>query len=936
MATVLLQAAERPSACAEVNMTSQYARQPGNTDDLRGVAADSVEASQEPASDIRCVAASLDDSNALAPFGSQPCHGISTYSGAASCGDGEVVRDDDQVDDTSTTSPTPLVKAQATSPMSSSGILTPQLDPSSCISTPPHEEAGSRFLPPGLTTDQLWNFVVNVSGDTKPEGVAGKAWQNTSCDEHREASCRALVASTDSLNAPSVPYELAEPEVEETQGFHSHSTSSALFDSALFDGSASRVETIGSRVGLYRRPQLRRPHRDGDCYARQYPQRSPLSPDCVARLPMPPPVSRATRSTAKRSLPAETTCPGAPKDTSIPSLPALKRRRGSQDSGKGNAMACPPRELGALLHVLAEHAKQVAHSPEGAVPAVLDCSFWKELQEQMSAFASQERKASATSDKRSCPPQFLSRVRVACSTCPVIPHPNQNAKKHKKRHHDPTRPGLPLPSPRCVPKFLTVPLAAYRVPAFRQYIYQWIASQAGTPVETLERLRENSSEEVPPLPLPRGLFFSSRVTDRMNAEEEAQLFFTGYVPSAGEEASAALEQQDNHVRAEEAKGMPTTDEFSEDSVLAGRTAFSFGGVYTQCKLRATCARDGVYYDREGCCWKATVQRRNRAVSRRFKPRCSQPERHPQDILYERVTSASMTLRDGHHTASPGATTAELYYDWVSKHFKEVCQFLESTPAPPPENQESSTAGTNGDSRVPAKGGSHATSSVRFAPQSGTPQSKAAGRPVSSTSCRLINTSIVENTNILAQLMEPLNRREAGTLHEVEQRMEMDQIPFVSHSGLSDSHEQSENSVCCPEVLERHSVLRQCQRLLTSHRRQLSDHLLSQRVASLQSSPTSRRACPDSSLPLPRPKEPEQTHQPSQLSAAGHVVQKLQEMIRDTLGTVSTPPAGNGSSRYLGQIRLLQQLRKHHQDMQRLIINTASGAERQERGCVPGD
>lgn len=161
-------------------------------------------------------------------------------------------------------------------------------------------------------------------------------------------------------------------------------------------------------------------------------------------------------------------------------------------------------------------------------------------------------------------------------------------------------------------------------------------------------------------------------------------------------------------------------------------------------------------------------------------------------------------------------------------------------------------------------------------------------------------------------------------------------PPAPHVIQTDVNEQQGAPVCGTSTIARQFVLRQCQRLLATHRQQLSDQLSSQNTTSLQSLPVGRgNTLEGPSLVFPgeraNPKGPSQAHE---LPVIDDVMQRLQTMVRDTLGTLPAPSAEAGVTRYQQQLLLLQQMRQHHLEMQRLVINTASSAEMQSSGVPP--
>ncbi|KEP60217.1 UNVERIFIED_CONTAM: AP2 domain transcription factor AP2IX-4 [Hammondia hammondi] len=856
---------------------------------------------------------------------------VSTQTTTASGYGQRLTRDSGFPDEASSTiSTSPLVTAtSACSPIPSSGTITPLAEPSGPAGSLSPEES-AKDLPPGLTANQLWKFVIQVSKDKQMEGDAEKT--GDAGNQRHEAARRAFASASVSLNVAATTYGTTGMGNGPTLPGEQQDQSNTLFDCALLDSSVSRTETIGSRIGMHRRVQLRHQQSD-DCYARQYPQR--LLPLPESGIQLHPSLSgvRVTRNTAKRAPSVVTVPADLPRESTFPLMPAPKRRRGSHDSGKGSVFPCRPRELGDLLQLLAENAKQVAQASDGNMPAALDCSFWKTLQEQMNDLAKQERKLSAVTKRHNFVPQFLSRLRVACSTCRATPQSSQNNKTRKREQQDPTRPGCPLPSPRCVPKYLTIPSAVYRVPTFRQCLCQWIASQGGTPVDALENFEEGVLQDVPPLQLPPRVYFSSRVTDNVYAEEEPRMFLTGYLPFVEEEADYAPAEQARRLYMEAGQNAAPPDGVSaEVSTLPPAAEEPFTSTRDQSSYSAF--KDGVYFDHQKGCWKATVQRRNQVITKHFADkRTAHTMRHPHEVLYGVDECGAAGSYSSPSVKHPEETRATLYYDWVSKHFKEVCKYLESVPAAG-KGTRGMVATSSAVDRL-ASSGLCATKRSNCSAMPGTSSKSSAPLPTSESSYAPVEASSrkngklhdlerCENGNKPKETSNPLRQhQECGKALDAKRNI----LPAQSTPPIqcihTDDNVRNDTSVCETPTIARQFVLRQCQRLLQIHRQHLSDQLSQNRTPFQSPQQSAGNVFERPAMLLgetANPKGPSQAHD---LPALDDVMQRLQRMIRDTLGTVPAPSTEADVSRYQQQLLLLQQMRQHHLDMQRLVINTAS-------------
>nr|PIM01720.1 AP2 domain transcription factor AP2IX-4 [Toxoplasma gondii COUG] len=869
--------------------------------------------------------------NKSTQYMNQPSRSNSVSTQTTASGYGQrLTRDSGFPDEASSTiSTSPLVTAtSACSPIPSSGTTTPVAEPSGPAGSISPEES-SKDLPPGLTANQLWKFVIQVSKGKHMEGDAEKT--GDAGDQRHETARRALASASVSLNVAATTYGTTGIGNGPTLPGEKQDQANALFDCALLDSSVSRTETIGSRIGMHRRVQARH-ELSADCYARQYPQRHLPLPESGIQLHPSLSGVRVTRNTAKRAPSVATAPADLPRESTFPLMPAPKRRRGSHDSGKGSVFPCRPRELSDLLQLLAENAKQVAQASDGNMPAALDCSFWKTLQEQMNDVAKQERKLSAVTKRHNFLPQFLSRLPVACSTCRATPQSIQNNKKRKREQHDPTRPGCPLPSPRCVPKYLAIPSAVYRVPTFRQCLCQWIASQRGTPVDALENLEEGVLEDVSPLQLPPRVYFSSRVTDNVYAEEEPRIFLSGYLPFSEEEADYAPADQARCLYMEAGQNAAPPDEVcAEVSTLPSAPEEPFTSTCDQSSYSAF--KDGVYFDHQKGCWKATVQRRNQVITKHFtEKRTAHTMRHPHEVLYgvdKRGAAGSYSSSVKH----PEETRATLYYDWVSKHFREVCKYLESVPASG-KGTRGVVATASAVDRL-ASWGRCATKRSTCSAMPGAswksssplPTSESSYAPVDASSRKhgkLQDLERGENGNKAKETSNPLiQHQECGKALGTKRNILLAQSPPPIQCNYTDDNVRKDTSVCETSTIARQFVLRQCQRLLEIHRQHLSDQL-SQNTTPSQNPQQSAGNVFERCAMLPgetaNPKGPSQAND---LPALDDVMQRLQRMIRDTLGTVSAPSTEADVSRYQQQVLLLQQMRQHHLDMQRLVINTAS-------------
>ncbi|PHJ23638.1 ap2 domain transcription factor ap2ix-4 [Cystoisospora suis] len=830
----------------------------------------------EPTTGI-CPASDVEQVYKAGPFDEEPrTHGarsesLSTHLSTVS-NECRSVGDGDAIDDLASTSASSSESGAPSGP--SSGVATPpppEMRPSSAVVVP--EEDAPDSLSAGLTTEQLWKFVAHVTNKS-----AGPTLQDRSTlpQKSQDAARLAFASASASLNAAASAYHGASTRVA-ARNAQTQSQTNMLFDTALFDSTVARPRTRG--VG-YRRLRQHHPQTTETCHSRRYHPRSPPPeriPDCPLDVSAAGPV---TRSGAKRTAATA----GSSQCQDISSTPPAKRRRGSID--KDQAASRPAsRNLSTLFGLLGKNLEEGSSSDDKG--EALDCEFWREFKKAMVLVAYLDKVRALSCDKYSSPPQFLSRIQVVCSACCSCPA--SSGRRSAKKRSDPTRPGRPAPEPRCVPNFISIPFWVYNQPVYRRILYKWHARQNGTEPITSKEF-QCATRELSPRTLGNGVFFSSRVTEEMRSKEEPRFYFSRFLPSAQEKVDGALSEAEAapvSVREDSSVSSTHSEETHMDKVQGGVS----------------------FDDREGC-WYAKMKGDNHIITKRFSNDCpSLPVRQPEDILTG--VSASGGLLASLSSSEQASSSASLYYEWVSKHFRQVSAFLGTR-----GNVGSETSrfcALQARKSLLQSGNAFSATAASSEARSPAPSNTACGvspleecAPCTTTSAESKPTRVFQPSTETGQTSrQSANRRHATS------RSRVRPVPQSQLATSQNAIRQSLRNVGESE----HTILKQCQLLLSKHRRQLSERLTTREDHCGSESLRSDATTLGSARPLPTEKQVR-----SPIFTEGGIA-KLQELVRSTLGMLPDPHtavSNNGQ-----ELRLLQQMRQYHMDMQRLVMNSAA-------------